>query len=100
MSSELSQALSTLLKYLERKGQLPQLSEFIILLMIQGLINNYTDIKLHVDWDKLVSLSVNSPMLRQPLWLLALEKLTRLGAQTNIVTELQQRKPLLTLKRE
>jgi hypothetical protein len=98
MSSELSQALSTLLRYLENKGQLPQLSEFIILLMIQGLINNYTDIKLHVNWDKLVSLSVNSPPLRQPLWLHALERLTKLEAQTNIVTEIAQRKPLIKLK--
>ena len=91
---ELSQALLVLLRYLEDKGQIPRLGDFIIIAMLEGLINNYTDIKIHIDWERLVKLSANAPAINQPLWLSALEKLSRLGAQTQIITELSQRKKL------
>ena len=91
---ELSQALLVLLKYLEDKGQIPRLGDFIIISVIQGLINNYTGIKVKIDWEKLVKLSANAPAVSSPLWLSALEKLSRLGAQTQIITELSQRKKL------
>jgi hypothetical protein len=94
-TGELSQALNTLIKYLERKGQLPELQTFIIIAIIESLINTYTDIKVKIDWDKLVELSVNAPLqYSPPLWLHALDKLSKLGAQTNIITELSQRKKL------
>ena len=92
---ELSQALNILVKYLEGKGQLPDLQSVIVINVIQALINSYTRIRVHINWDKLVQLSVNSPMhLPAPLWLFALDKLSRIGAQTNIITELSQRKKL------
>jgi len=95
MSGELSQALETLIRYLNKKGQLPNLQTFILISIIQSLINAYTDIKVKVNWDKLVELSVNSPLqYHPPLWLSALEKLSKLGAQTQIITELSQRKKL------
>jgi len=94
-TGELSQALNTLIKYLEKKGQLPELQTFIIIAIIESLINTYTDIKVKINWDKLVELSINSPLhYNPPLWLLALDKLSKLGAQTNIITELSQRKKL------
>lgn len=92
---ELSQALNILVKYLENKGQLPDLQSFVIIAIIEALINSYTNIKIHINWDKLVQLSVNSPLtLAPPLWLYALDKLSKIGAQTNIITELSQRKKL------
>jgi len=91
---ELSQALMVLLRYLEGKGQIPKLGDFILINVIQGLINNYTGIKVKIDWEKLVSLSANAPATTNPLWILALDKLSKLGAQTQIITELSQRKKL------
>jgi hypothetical protein len=91
---ELSQALLVLLQYLEGKGQIPRLGDFILISVIAGLINNYTGIRVMINWDKLVKLSVNAPAVSTPLWLGALEKLSRLGAQTQIITELSQRKKL------
>jgi len=92
---ELSQALNTLIKYLENKGQLPELQSFIVIAIIEALINGYTNIKVKINWDKLVQLSVNSPLTHYPpLWLYALDKLSKIGAQTNIITELSQRKKL------
>jgi antitoxin component HigA of HigAB toxin-antitoxin module len=92
---ELSQALNTLVKYLENKGQLPDLQNFIVIEILQTLINAYTDIKIYINWDKLVSLSINAPrQTYPPLWVDALEKLTKIGAQTQIITELSQRKKL------
>jgi hypothetical protein len=92
---ELSQALNTLIKYLENKGQLPDIQSFVIISIIEALINSYTNIKVRINWDKLVQLSVNSPLTQSPpLWLYALDKLSKIGAQTNIITELSQRKKL------
>lgn len=91
---ELSQALQTLIKYLEDKGQLPDLQNFIVINIILSLINSYTDIKISIDWEKLVKYSVNAPPQSQTLWLMALEKLSKLGAQTQIITEVSQRKKL------
>jgi hypothetical protein len=92
---ELSQALNTLIKYLERKGQLPDVQSLIVISVLASLINNYTNVKVKIDWDKLVELSVNAPRLyNAPLWIEALERLTKLGAQTQIITELTQRKKL------
>jgi hypothetical protein len=47
---ELSQALNTLVKYLENKGQLPDLQNFIVIEILQTLINAYTDIKIYINW--------------------------------------------------
>lgn len=92
---ELSQALNTLIKYLETKGQLPDLQNFMVINIILSLINSYTDIKISIDWERLVELSVNAPPQNQPpLWLQALDKLSKLGAQTQIITEVSQRKKL------
>jgi len=91
---ELSQALLVLLQYLNNKGQIPHLGDFIIISVIEALINNYTDVRVHIDWENIVKLSVNAPAVSTPLWLQALEKLSRLGAQTQIITELSQRKKL------
>jgi len=92
---ELSQALSVLLKYLEKKGQIPDLQDFIVVNILQTLINSYTNIKISINWDKLVELSVNAPrQIYPPLWIEALEKLTHIGAQTQIITEIAQRKKL------
>jgi hypothetical protein len=92
---ELSQALNVLVKYLENKGQLPDLQNFVVIAIIEALINSYTNIRVYINWDKLVQLSVNSPLqLYPPLWLFALDKLSKIGAQTNIITELSQRKKL------
>lgn len=92
---ELSQALNTLIKYLEGKGQLPDLQNLIVISIIQSLINSYTDIKILIDWEKLIELSINAPPQNQPpLWIHALEKLSKLGAQTQIITELSQKKKL------
>jgi len=92
---ELSQALNTLIKYLEKKGQLVDLQNFIVINIIQSLINSYTDIKITIDWERLVDLSVNAPPLNQPpLWITALDKLSKIGAQTQIITELSQKKKL------
>jgi hypothetical protein len=91
---ELSQALETLIKYLNNKGQLPDLQNFVIIAIIESIINSYTNIRIRINWDRLVQLSVNSPALASPLWLFALEKLSKLGAQTQIITELSQRKKL------
>jgi hypothetical protein len=93
-TGELSQALETLLKYMNKKGQLPSLQNFILVSIIQSLLNAYTDIKVHINWDKIVELSINSPPFNLPLWVYALDKLSRLGATTNIITELSQRKKL------
>lgn len=92
---ELSQALNTLIKYLENKGQLPDLQNLIVISIIQSLINSYTDIKITIDWQRLIELSVNAPPQAQPpLWIQALDKLSKLGAQTQIITELSQKKKL------
>jgi hypothetical protein len=92
---ELSQALMVLLKYLEHKGQIPNLQDFIVINVLEGLINNYTNIRIHINWDKLVELSINAPRESlPPLWLEALERLARISAQTQIITELNQRKKL------
>ena len=92
---ELSQALNTLIKYLEGKGQIPDLQNFMVISIIQSLINSYTDIKVVINWEKLVHLSVNAPPQAQPpLWLAALEKLSKIGAQTTIITEVSQKKKL------
>jgi hypothetical protein len=92
---ELSQALNTLIRYLERKGQLPDVQSLIVISVLTALINNYTNVKVSINWDKLVELSVNAPRLHNPpLWIEALDKLTKLGAQTQIITELSQRKKL------
>jgi hypothetical protein len=92
---ELSQALNTLIKYLERKGQLPDLQNFVVIAILESLINTYTDIKITINWDKLVELSINAPrQAYPPLWIEALERLTKIGAQTQIITELSQRKKL------
>jgi len=92
---ELSQALNTLIKYLEKKGQLPDLQNFIVINILETLINAYTDIKIYINWDKLVELSINAPrQAYPPLWLEALERLARISAQTQIITELSQRKKL------
>jgi len=91
---ELSQALLVLLQYLSDKGQIPHLGDFIIINVIEALINNYTDVRVRIDWENIVKLSVNAPAVSTPLWLQALEKLSRLGAQTQIITELSQRKKL------
>ena len=92
---ELSQALNTLIKYLERKGQLPDLQNFIVIAILESLINTYTNIKVRINWDRLVELSINSPLhYNLPLWLHALDKLSKIGAQTQIITELSQRKKL------
>lgn len=92
---ELSQALNTLIKYLEGKGQLPDLQNFMVISIIQSLINSYTDIKITINWEKLVELSVNAPPQSQvPLWIQALDKLSKLGAQTQIITEVSQKKKL------
>jgi hypothetical protein len=94
VSGELSQALETLLKYLNKKGQLPSLQNFIIINIVSALLNAYTDIKVKINWDKIVELSINSPPFQLPLWVYALDKLSKIGAQTNIITELSQRKKL------
>jgi hypothetical protein len=94
VTGELSQALQTLIEYLNKKGQLPSLQNFILISVVESLLNAYTDIKVKINWDKLVELSINSPAVSSPLWLLALDKLARLGATTNIITELSQRKKL------
>jgi len=92
---ELSQALNTLIKYLERKGQLPDLQSLIVISILSALINSYTNVRVSINWDKLVELSVNAPRLHSPpLWVEALDKLTKIGAQTQIITELSQRKKL------
>jgi hypothetical protein len=97
---ELAQALSLAFRFLENKGQIPVLREFIMLMIIEYLINNYTANKIRINWSEIVKLSINAPALADPLWLKALREISRLGAQTNIVTELQQRKPLLALRKE
>jgi len=92
---ELSQALNTLIRYMEKKGQLPDLQSLIVISVLSALINSYTNVRVSINWDKLVELSVNAPRLyNPPLWVEALERLTRLGAQTQIITELSQRKKL------
>ena len=92
---ELSQALGVLLKYLDKKGQLPDLQSFIMINILQSLINTYTDVKIVINWDKLVELSINAPRSGYlPLWIEALDRLTKLSAQTQIITELSQRKKL------
>jgi hypothetical protein len=92
---ELSQALMVLLRYLDRKGQIPSLQDFVVINILEGLINNYTNIRLTINWDKLVELSINAPREHlPPLWLEALERLARISAQTQIITELSQRKKL------
>jgi hypothetical protein len=98
-TGELSQALETLLKYMHKKGQLPSLQNFILINIVESLLNAYTDIKVKINWDKLVELSINSPPFQLPLWVYALDKLSKIGAQTNIITELAQRKPLLSLSK-
>jgi hypothetical protein len=95
---ELSQALIILRDYIMNKGQLPHLNLFILILLLQSIINTYTSIKVKIDWDKLVSLSANSPALYEPLWLKALRELTRIGTTTNIITELHQKKRTLQLR--
>jgi len=94
VTGELSQALETLLRYLNKKGQLPSLQNFILINIVSALLNTYTDIKVRINWDKLVELSINSPAYQSPLWVYALDKLSKIGAQTNIITELSQRKKL------
>ena len=96
---ELAQALSIIFTFMSDKGQIPALREFLILNIIQYLINAYTSAKIKIDWDKIVRLSINAPSLVDPLWLRALREVARLGAQTNIITELAQRKPLLSLSK-
>lgn len=94
---ELSRALETLVRFLENKGQLPNLADFLTLIIVESILNKYTRIKLHIDWEKLVALSINSPTYRKPLWLEALAQLSKLGATTNIITEVSQRKKLLSV---
>jgi hypothetical protein len=96
---ELAQALTIIFSFMSDKGQIPALREFLILNIIQYLINSYTSAKITIDWDKIVKLSINAPSLTDPLWLRALREIARLGAQTNIITELAQRKPLLSLSK-
>lgn len=92
---ELSQALNTLIKYLENKGQLPDLQNFIVISILETLINAYTDIKITINWDKLITLSINAPrQASPPLWIEALDRLSKIGAQTQIITELSQKKKL------
>jgi hypothetical protein len=80
---------------MEKKGQLPDLQSLIVISILTALINNYTNVKVSINWDKLIELSVNAPRLHSPpLWVEALDKLTKIGAQTQIVTELSQRKKL------
>jgi hypothetical protein len=98
-TGELSQALTILLKeYIKDKGQLPHLNSFILILILQSIINTYTSIRVIIDWDKLVSLSANSPALFDPLWLKALREIAKLGSTTNIITELHQKKKTLQLR--
>jgi hypothetical protein len=96
---ELAQALSIIFSFMSDKGQIPALREFLILNIIQYLINAYTSAKISINWDKIVKLSINAPALTDPLWLRALREIARLGAQTNIITELAQRKPLVSLSK-
>jgi len=92
---ELSQALNTLIRYLEKKGQIPDIQSLLIISILTALINSYTNIRVTINWDKLIELSVNAPRVyNPPLWLEALDKLTKIGAQTQIITELSQRKKL------
>jgi hypothetical protein len=96
---ELAQALTIIFGFLGDKGQIPALREFLLLNIIQYLINAYTSAKININWDKIVRLSINAPALTDPLWLRALREIARLGAQTNIITELAQRKPLVSLSK-
>jgi hypothetical protein len=96
---ELAQALTIIFSFMSDKGQIPALREFLILNIIQYLINAYTSAKININWDKIVRLSINAPALTDPLWLRALREIARLGAQTNIITELAQRKPLVSLSK-
>ena len=92
---ELSQALNTLIRYLEKKGQIPDIQSLLIISILTALINSYTNIRVTINWDKLIELSVNAPRTHGlPLWIEALDRLTKLGAQTQIITELSQRKKL------
>jgi hypothetical protein len=97
-TGELSQALTILREYIANKGQLPHLNSFILILILQSIINTYTSIRVNIDWEKLVSLSSNSPAMVEPLWLKALRELARVGSTTNIITELHQKKRMLQLR--
>jgi len=93
ITGEFAEALNILVKYLNGKGQLPRLQNLALLTIMEDAFRQEYGINI-VDYDRLIELSIHSPVVVKPLWIEAVEKITKINSQTNIVTELSKRKRL------
>lgn len=89
----LKEVIETLLEYSKNKGQIPDLPRFFILINLSQMLKKLYGLK--INWKNLVEQwSVNSPPLREPLWLYVIKYLSNLNARTEIVTQVSKRKLL------
>lgn len=96
MSSELGiglkEVIETLLEYSKGKGQIPDLPRFFILVNLSKILEKYG---VKINWKLLLEYwSVNSPPVREPLWLYVIKYLSNLNSRTEIVTQVSKRKML------
>ena len=96
-ASDLAQALSIIVSYVQGKGQLPRLDRFIIFYIgLNALTKRFNvDISKIIDIDKLVKeYSINAPAPEAPLWLKVVENMSNINTKTEIITQLSKRKKL------
>jgi len=93
-SSDLAQALRIMVEYMNNKGQLPPLDRVVYMILYERALEHFTKREI-INIDKLVELSIHSPAHRSPLWLEALKQLANINAKTEVITQVEKKKPIL-----
>jgi len=92
--SDLAQALKILVEYLNGKGQLPPIDRVVYMILYEKALEYFTGREI-VNIDKLVLLSIHSPAYKKPLWLDALTQLAQINSKTEVITQVDKKKPIL-----
>lgn len=88
----LKEVIETLLEYSKGKGQIPDLPRFFILTNLTKILEEYG---VKINWREILEYwSVNSPVVKEPLWIYVIKYLSNLNTRTEIVTQLTRRKAL------
>ncbi|MEM4619437.1 MAG: hypothetical protein QW607_04415 [Desulfurococcaceae archaeon] len=89
----LKEVIETLLEYSRGKGQIPDLPRFFILINLSEILFKVYGVK--IDWKQILEYwSINSPPVKEPLWLYVIKYLSNLNTRTEIVTQVSKRKLL------
>ncbi|MEM4433272.1 MAG: hypothetical protein QXT03_05625 [Desulfurococcaceae archaeon] len=89
----MKEVIETLLKYADRKGQIPDIPNFFILANLSVILENAYGVR--INWREIMEYwSVNAPVVREPLWLHVIKYLSNLNTKTEIITQVSKRKVL------